>query len=281
MSAERLPEPRAVAWTVRMAMYTHGAIRQFGWVFAALGSLFCGFFLHYTDLRIGGYDAHASGEVVKLEATNSSSNDRRIYAVVFRFRGGEPAQDYQDTSYTTAPPGVGDQMGVEYEWDDPDEARMQGAHSRPFSPVLSLVLIFPLAGMGFALIRIGESRRVVWLLRRGRAVKAKVIARGKGNMKINETSETKLTLQFVDDRGLARTFDVSTFSPELLEDDAEELALYDPDRPQRAITLDHLPGKLKVHDDRVEATGSVGQLLFLPIMALSLSVGALVSRLVW
>lgn len=281
MSEERESRTRAVPWTVRMAMLTYGAIRQFGWGFAALGWLFGGVFLHFTALPFGGYDAHATGEVVAVAATRSSVNEESVHEVVVRFRGGEPERASQVTSYTTAPPGVGEHVDVEYEWDDPRQGRMTGAHDRRFPPTLLLVLLLPLIGTMVAMLRLGEGLRVVRLLRRGRAVKAKVIARGRGNQQVNKVYDTKLTFQFVDHQGAERTFDVSTFSPEVLEDEAEELALYDPARPQQAVTLDHLPGGLKIHGDRVEATRPVGTLLILPGMAMGLAFAAIVSRIVW
>jgi hypothetical protein len=167
-----------------------------------------------------------------------------------------------------APPDRGERVSVDYEAAAPEEARIRGARANRFGPwVLALVMI-PGFGLLFALYRVGEGARTVGLLRRGRATRARLVDRRPGSDEIDEQSEARMRLVFRDDDGVERSFEVRTFSPERLEDDATELAVYDPRQPAHATTIDHLPGKLELRDDRVVPHQRLWHLFLLPALGL-------------
>lgn len=279
---------RSVPWRVRLALLTSGKIRQLGWVFVLFGASFSAAFLPFVDLRWRGYDATAEGEVLKVWRTSSTQNDQHIYAVVVAHEAASastPApRRYLSRSYTVTPPAVGERVAVEYESANPAEARMRGARTRRFGPVGSLVLLFPLLGLLFALHRARGGLGHLRLLRRGRLTTARVVAVHRGDDDGDGESETLVRLAFRDDEGVERSFEVHTFSPQLLGDDVVERALYDPARPGHATALDTLPGKLEVLDDRVVPRARLWHLQLLPglsLVALVATAAVLASRLAW
>jgi hypothetical protein len=144
----------------------------------------------------------------------------------------------------------------------------QPSHGYQFS-AWSLAWLMILFAMGFfALLRIREMQRRVRLLARGRLVRAKLVDHRVDHSAKN-APRSQMAFTFVDGQGKKRSFEVSTDEPSSLMDDAGELALYDPNRPSSATTIDHLPGKLEVRRDRVIAHASLGALLIAPSLAVA------------
>jgi hypothetical protein len=86
------------------------------------------------------------------------------------------------------------------------------------------------------------------LLGSGRMALGKLIAKEPTNMRVNNRTVYKMTFEFVDGNGRTCTMRTRTSEPEKLEDDAEERILYDPERPECAVTLDTLPGGAEVDE---------------------------------
>jgi hypothetical protein len=268
-----------------MALLTSGMIRQLGWVFVLFGAGFSAGFLPFVDLRWRGYDAVGEGEVVDVERTSATENDERIFKITVAHEAATPSRHerrrYLFRSYTVTPPEVGERVTVEYESADPAEARMRGARARPFGAWAALVVMIPLVGLLFALHRVREGARLIGLLRRGRPVRARLVAKGRGSDEINDVPESLMRFTFLDEEGGERRFEVRTFAPERLEDEATELAIYDPSRPALATAIDALPGRLELHDDRVVARGRLWHLQILPALSLLAIAAAALSRSLW
>lgn len=266
-----------------MALMTFGIVRQFGWAFTAFSLGFCAVFLAHADLRLRGYDAVAEGRVSNVERTSSTENDEPIYAVDVEFRAGESTEERARVrtvrSYTTSRVQQYETVIVDYEAEDPSEARMRGARARRFSPLVAAVVLLPLVGLFFATFRVKESLRILRLLRHGRQTTAVLVGKHKPPDDGDGESETTVTLQFTDEDGEVRAFEVRTFAPGPLEDDAREIIFYDPRNPTRATALDHLPGKLEVRDDAIVARAAVWPLLISPVLAALGVVATIVLRL--
>jgi Protein of unknown function (DUF3592) len=261
---------RRVPLVVRLALPVSGTFRQLSWLFVVIGSAFSALFLSMTERPFRSFDAFTEGEVLKVERTNSSQNDEYIYAVEVQYHAdGAPGGPLKVTSFTTEPPEVGARITVEYDSSDPSDARMQGARTHRFSSWVSFVAALPIMGLLFALLQLGDALRAVRLLARGSLTKARLTGKGEGNLRLNEVPQSVMRFVFLDEHGVEVPFEVKTFKPKLLEDDREELALYDPRRPRQAMTVDQLPGKLEVQDDRVIAHAALAHLLILPLLGVA------------
>lgn len=267
---------RHVPLMVRLALPVSGSFRQGGWAFVLFGSVFCAFFLPMIERPWSSFDAQMEGVVRKVERTNSSQNDRRIFEVEVQYPPATEAEASPSStpsrlvsSYTTDPPEVGALVTVEYDSSDPDDARLRGARSRPFSSWVLFVLLFPAIGLVFALAQVGDALHTLHLLSRGYLTRARLAGKSAGNLSVNDVPQSRMRFTFVDHHGVEVPFEVKTFKPQKLEDDREELALYDPRQSRRATTIDQLPGELEVLEDRVVAHGFLGALLILPFLAVT------------
>lgn len=270
------PVKRHVPLMLRLALPVSGAFRQGGWAFVVFGSVFCAIFLPLIENPLRSYDAQMDGVVRAVERTSSTQNDRRIFAVEVQYPPATEAEATPSsptsrltTSYTADPPEVGALVTVEYDSSDPDSARMRGARSSHFSSWVLFVLMFPAIGLVFALAQTGDALRTLGLLSRGYLTRARFADKRAGNLSVNDVPQSRMRFTFVDHHGVEVPFEVKTFKPELLEDDREEPALYDPRQSRFATTIDHLPGKLEVRDDRVIAHASLGKLLILPFLGVA------------
>lgn len=269
-----------------MALLTFGKIRQLGWVFVFFGAAFAVGLLPYVEPPWRSYDAVGEGEVLEVARSSSTENDEPVYWVIAAHEAPAPdgpsRQRYLLRSYTLTPPVVGERVTVEYQSADPSDARVRGGRTRPMSSVALLVLLFPCLALLFALRGVRQRAGVLHLLRHGRLIVAKPIAIQRGDLDGDGESESVVRLAFRDAEGAERTFEVHTFSPELLTD-AAELALYDPEQPRHATALDALPGKLEVLEDRVVSRARLWHLQIAPILALAavVAAGVSVSRMPW
>jgi hypothetical protein len=92
-----------------------------------------------------------------------------------------------------------------------------------------------------------EGLRAARLLGTGRLAFGKLASVAGTGTTINNRQVMAMTFQFRAHDGA--TYDVTskTHRPEALDDQEEELVLYDPDDPTRGVALDALPGSLQVH----------------------------------
>ncbi len=277
---------RHVPLVVRLALPVSGSFRQAGWGFVLVGSVVCAFFVSMTELPWRSFDAQMEGVVRAVERTSSSQNERRIFAVEVQYPPALEAEASSPsappsrlvTSYTSDPPEVGTRVTVEYDSSNPDTARMQGARSRPFSSWVLFVLALPAFGLVFALAQVGDALRTLRLLSRGYLTRARFAGKRAGNLSVNDVPQSRMRFTFIDHHGVEVPFEVKTFKPEKLEDDRQELALYDPRQSRNATTIDQLPGKLEILEDRVVAHRALGALLILPFLsAVSMIIAFLVA----
>ncbi len=262
---------RHVPLMVRLAFLVSGKFRQGSWAFVLLSSSFSAAVLSMTELPFRSFDAVTEGEVLQVERTNVSEDELPIYAVAVLYYPGEggAVRARKVTSFTAEPPQVGARVAVEYDSSDPAGGCMQGARSRRLSSGALLVVIFPFLALVFTQLKLGEARRVLRLLARGRLTRARLTGKGEGNVRVNNTPQSVMHFVFLDEHGDEVPFEVKTFKPERLEDDREEPTLYDPRRPRQAMTVDQLPGELEVQDGRVLAHGFLGHLLVMPLLAVA------------
>lgn len=254
---------RAVPLAVRVAVLTHGPIRQVGWFALAFGVVLCTALLTHTDFGRAPYDAHTDGTVLRVDPPAPRPNRDTVYTVDVQVDlGGARVV----RSYTSTPPQPGDVVTVDYDSQDPDDACLQGARRQRFSRWTLVTLLFPAFGLFFATRRLAQARRAHRLLHHGHPAQARVVRKSQGPDSVNDTSETVVRLEFQDAGGVPHAIDEPTFVPERLGDDARELVLYDPRAPAHATAIDHLPGKLDVQADRVIARAPVTRLLILPAL---------------
>lgn len=238
--------PRTVPLALVVRVWFGTTFATIGWLLACVGMVFTLVFLPRAALVEPDYDRVTSATITRVEKTSHSENDDDIYRVHFTFDAGDGVTR-SGVSYTTAPPAEGAHQ-VEYIADDPATSRLLGMRTQPYSRGVLFVLIFPLIGLGIAISQLATGVRATRLLRYGVETRGTLLSKKETSTTVNDDPVMALTFEYLVDR---RPYQVTvkTLHPALLEDDAQEPMLYDPRRPARATTLDHLPGAPRITAD--------------------------------
>lgn len=238
--------PRTVPLFLALRVLFGGFLSQFGWVFFGFGMIFfwafgvpdtlANLFKGVSDIK------QAEGVVTSWSETNASENDRDVYQINFRFVGEDSLQ-YSGTSYATGryhKPGA--TVIVEYDPAAPENCRIQGMRKSVFGEVILFVMIFPLIGFVFIVFGVRQSLRGIRLLKFGESTRGTFVRKEATNTTVNDQTVYKLFFEFKDDAGRSHEAIAKTHVLEPLLDEAQELLLYDPYYPDKAILFDNLPG---------------------------------------
>ena len=266
--------PRRMAWRLLFG----SPIAMFGWLFAAFGMLFVLLFLPEAEWPLQSYDRTTTARVTSVEETSASENDATIYRVHFTF-ATDDGVEHHGASYTKRG-SVAQELSVEYDPDEPSRARVIGMRSKPFAVWVALVvLIFPIVGLAIALPQLRTGRLALRLLRHGVETEGRLVHRENTGTTLNDAPVVAMTFNYQSRDGKTYTTTVKTLSPETLEDDEREKMLYDPFAPERATTLDHLPGSPVVTKDGEIACkpGIAVHVLVMPIATAALLVATLIA----
>lgn len=269
------PPPRRVTPLATLEVLLGGALFQVGCGLVAFCSIFGWIFAGQADLsawtRFMGQLETAPGELIALDSTGASVNERPVVAHRYRFTGPD-GQAREGVSYATGNAGqLGDAVTVEFPAGDPTVSRIVGQGRTLFPPWLVLVALLPLAALITAWCGLKTGLRRAWLLRHGRLTEGKLVAKEETSTRVNDQMVWKLTFSFRDDAGEAHQLSTRTHETAALEDEARERLLYDPGRPERAELLDALPGEGRTSPDGGwEATSSGRPLLKLLLPGLAL-----------
>jgi len=291
----RLPSPtsqsvpthsgeREVPWAVGVRVIYGNLWSLLGWIFlmiAVPGACICVFFSDVSSyFEFRGPIAEAQAHVLSVDRTSSHENNSTILRYDFEFTAdGRPMTR---RSYSPgAPLQPGQVVTVEYPEGRPELARIKGMRRRPMPAWLVLVACPHLIlGVVFACLGRRQGRRATHLLKHGATARAELLSKRRTLARVNNKPVYRFEFRFEDSSGNSHTIVAKTHRTELVEDEERELVLYDPERPERAVVVDTLPGPPSIDSlDRVEP-GSAGVPVATLIPALLTAIGVLVCTVV-
>jgi hypothetical protein len=250
--------PRDVPGALAAQLLFGGAMGFLGWFFCGFGLIFCWIFAANSDVMalvaFHGVLETAEGKILASDKTAFSQGGGEgrdgtpIYA--FRYEFTHQGESYEGESYQLGPSAeLGEQVTIEFPAGRPEWSRIQGMRTAPFGWPALFVVVFPLIGSGFVLGRLRGGFRSLHLLKHGEISSARLTLREPTNTSINNQTVYRLTFEFETARGDTAQCVVRTHETQRLTDDEWETVLYDPLRPERGTTLDHLPGSPRIAED--------------------------------
>lgn len=245
-------DSRSVPIAAGVSVLLGGFMTQFGAAFFSFGMIFCWIFLSMADIpgtfRFMGSTATANGIVTRVTATSSKENNSRVHEIEYRFTGGDGAV-HSGVSYSAYDvPHAGQSVRVEYTPGDPATSRIEGMRRAEMPIFVIFVVIFPIVGALIGIAGIRAGRRRLRMLYVGRMARGKLVAKEPTNTKINKQTVYKLTFEFTTPDGRTGRVSDKTHETARLEDEAEELLLYNPDNLEEGAAIDALPGGVKMND---------------------------------
>ncbi len=276
--------PRSVPWSLHLSALFGGFHNQFGWLFFGFGMLSYWIFGANADLS-GPFFTFtpvetAPGVILGVEGTSASNNDMPVFRIHFTYSARGRVVD--GIAYASGyVPNQDARVTVEMLRWDPTVARPVGTRRALFPVATLLVAIFPLLGLAFLYSGVRAGLQAARLLRVGRLATGKLIGREATNTSINNRPVMKLTFEFAAHDGSTCQVVAKTHLPQVLEDDAEELLLYDPADPSTAVMLDSLAGSPHLGPDgEYEPRPMIGviPLLIVPLLSIVGNTGYLLLR---
>lgn len=232
--------PRQVPFGIKLRIMTSSAIFWIGFMFFCIGTTIGLAFSFSMDFKSLSFhpDRSTAGKIINQEATNCTENKRKIYRYDFEFsdNGGTPIKG---SSYSSDFTDSYNSIEVEYESKNLGNARIIGMRFAPFSAWIGLILgIFPTIGLVFLAFAITKGLKNIYLVTNGVLTKGKVVGKEATNTKINGRTLFRMVFEFKTQNGHTIASKCTTTEPEKVLDEAEEMLLYDPRIPEKAVLLD-------------------------------------------
>ena len=186
-----------------------------------------------SDTEIG------KGRVVNVFETSFSVNEEPIYGYDYIF--DSPVGPLEWTSYGQAYFDVGQEVDIEYNKDTPEINRIAGTTSSLGGVSTFLFTIPSLVGLVWLLINIKNGRKKIRVISGGKIGRGELKSKEPTNSSVNDQTVYKLTFSFKAEDGQSYQVSAKTHKTHKLEDEHEEILIYDPMDPNNAYLADNLP----------------------------------------
>jgi hypothetical protein len=272
------PAPRHVDLFTQATILCGGFMQQFGWVFFAIGSLMAWLFIPASEARFwleprGGWQ-EAPGTIISFESTNASVNDQLVYKYqhVFDLDG----RVYTGSSYSLGQPyQVGEEVTVRYRSKAPEVSHIPGTQRAIFPPFVLLVLIFPLVGLGFIIPATVRNLKAIWLLKRGAFTRGKIVGQEYTNATVTINNVAYPVYKYYFEfsvGGRTHTATCRTYQDWKVEDEEEEIILYDRHNPSNSLVFDAAPNMPPIVRGRLRpAPPGKAVYLILPLLGIGIN----------
>ena len=276
------PPPRRVPFSLSIVSSLN-VIAQIGWAVFGFGMIFFWGFVTNADfsfITFRGARANASGVVTRVVDTSASEGRRRIRANHYQY--SVAGKSFDGTSYSNQSSlSPGESVDVEYMVDSPEQSRIAGQRRKMFGAGVAFVTIFPLIGLA---LLAGAMR---WGSRRGRLLRDGVLTSGvlkakrPTNMTVNNRRVFELDFEFTARDGRKHIAKARSSITDRLEDERQELLLYDPEKPEDAVLIDEAPSRPKLDETGGLAPRPVAAVLamILPALVIAGNTLALLAKL--
>ncbi len=239
---------RNIPLSVKLKVIFKNTLMLLGLAFGGMGLLvFIGFAsqVNFQDYRFSDDSPRTKATVTSVEMTGASENRNIIYEYKFKFNIN--GKDYNSNCYTSGKQyNKGQIVDIIYFEDNPEIAKIENARRSVFDFwVLLFILPFILIGGIMAGLQFAKAFKAIYLLKYGQLTTGILIDKQVTNTQINRRSVYKFTFKFTANDGKQYEVIARTHITRPLEDEAEEMLVYDINNPNYAVMIDVLPKIVK------------------------------------
>ncbi|MCB0705797.1 MAG: DUF3592 domain-containing protein [Saprospiraceae bacterium] len=246
--------PRYIDMFSQSVVILSGFLQQFGWAFFSFGMIFVWVFgMQSTAVNVLkpiGKSVETTGTLTAVSMTSASQNEDNIYRYTYTYI--HAFREYEGRSYGTASDKkAGDQIPVRYSQKHPERSVIPGMRRAVFSAWVLFVVLFPLVGLGLIISQILKNVEYLRLLRFGTATKGRLVDKSRTNktVTINDVSYPVYAFSFqFEHNGEIYKSKAETHLTERLEDDSQEIILFDALNPTYNLVFDAMPGGPRIDD---------------------------------
>lgn len=238
--------PRDLSPLTQLTVLFGGTFVQMGSVFFGAGMAFLIGFLPQSQIKhlfsFDGEWTQGRGVITTIERTNVEVNNHDVYAYSFDYQNN--GTNYSDVSYDYMRSDIAEQQPVviEYKSGNPARARIAGMDEEMMPAwIILLLLIFPGVGGTFLVIGLRRNIRALRLLINGVFTKGVLLDKQATNTRINNQMVYRYEFEFDVERHGKIIATCSTHHTRLVEDEGEEIILYDAENPDYNVVYDAIP----------------------------------------
>lgn len=272
--------PRLLSLPTRLSIMFSGVLSAIGWVFLSIGTFVFFVFASFTSVkqmfRADGEWLPSVGVIQEIHPTNSKINKRTVYAYHFRFEAN--GQAHTSISYKVGDDkNIGAKLPIQYKSLNPQNAYIIGMDNAQMPIfILFFIPIFPIVGAGLVIFNLLKKRKTIELLQNGAIAFGKLAHSEETDVRVNNKRVQKYFFEFEVAGNMYESI-CSTHIYAKVEDEAEELVLYNPSDPTQNLVFDGEDWTPTVNDEgNLEPTINLLVLLLPLIFGLSFIAGLIV-----
>lgn len=239
--------PRHLPAFTRLSILLGGIFVQLGFLFFGIGgSIFSGMLsISYARYWLSdhGEPVPAQGNLLRVERTSTRVNKEYLYAYCFEYKVED--KTFENCSYDYWRDDLqqqGQPVRIMYRSKKPERAYIVGMEEMQMPGWAMLLLgILPGTGLFFIAFGLARNRRSLWLIVNGVFTRGKLVDKRATNMQINRQPVYAYAFEFEVERQGTITARCSTHQTQRVEDESQEIILYDPRNPHRNAVYDAIP----------------------------------------
>jgi hypothetical protein len=233
--------PRLISLPTRLSVLFSGILSTIGWIFLSVGTLVFFVFAAFSDLKqsfnADGEWLPSVGIIQDIQPTNSKINKRVVYAYHFNFLAN--GQPHTNISYKVGNDNnIGAKLPIQYKSLNPQRAQIIGMDNAQMPIwILFFVLIFPIVGASLVIYNLIQKRKTLQLLQFGAITYAKLVHTEETSIRVNRKTVQKYFFEFEIGGQIYESI-CATHIYATVEDETEELVLYNTSDPAQNLVLD-------------------------------------------
>jgi len=241
----RLSSGRDLPLLLKVQVISGGVMGIVGLAFLIFSIFFIvimGYFAAFNDFFISSNSPVTEGIVTSAENTSSSVNDQAVVKYSFTFNTAKTGEITGSCFSEKASYTIGQNVTIQYSDNNPQIAVIKGTRTGEMPvPILLIMVPFFLIGSILSYFAIRNGLRNLQLITDGVLTKGKFLRRESTNVMINDRPVYKMFFSFKTPDGRSFEMFSKTHQPERLTDEAEEMLIYNPSTPEKAVAVDSLP----------------------------------------
>ncbi|MCH2042598.1 MAG: DUF3592 domain-containing protein [Saprospiraceae bacterium] len=236
--------PRALSRFTYITILCGGILTQIGSLFLFIGLLVSAFVIPNSEVKYlftsDGEWQTTTGKIIYIEQTSAEVNEQPIFKYTFNFNVN--GQAIENSSYGSLYPmlDVNTIVEVEYKSEAPSNSRIKGMNREIFATWIAFILLFPFIGLLVIFGGLYNNKKVLDLLKKGKFTRGTLLESRPTRGRVNYRPIMEYTFQF-EAQNQTFTAKCNTHKYHLVENEEQEIILYDAENPETNIIYDAVP----------------------------------------
>ena len=243
--SRRYSAERNISIGLQLKIWLSDVMVIIGGAFILMGLPFVLVFVPFASLFSPGFsntDPVIEGKIIAVHSTGASVNEEYVYEYTYTYNPPDGA-NYKGAGYSTGQIFEIDELiKINYKRNQQEISKAKELRLSSFPMGVGfIVLIFPLVGAILFYFGAKKARNAIQVLKIGEIAYGKFLHKEATNTTVNKQRVYKLFFEFTAKDNKTYQTVSKTHKYHRLEDEEQEMLVYDPDDPENAVLIDALP----------------------------------------